>query len=136
MSAQKSLKAFIAGSSFPALAIPFFVLGMAMLLRPEQNFPPQFLLWIMPVIMGLWNIALVRLAPRLPGKGNAATYWLAGAVLGLLFTIAGVSTGAPGKLYNLHGDMAFTIMPVGIFAHAFVWGVMVYNVNRLLGVKP
>jgi len=134
--ASPSMLAFIAGSSFPALLIPFVVLGTAMLLRPEQNFPPQFLLWFMPVVMGFWNMLLVRLAPTLPGKGNAATHWLAGIALGLLFTIAGVSSGAPGKLYNLHGNMAFAIMPIGMFAHGFIWGMMVRWTNRKLGLFP
>ncbi|PHR54482.1 MAG: hypothetical protein COA47_15480 [Robiginitomaculum sp.] len=131
---SKPLLAFVAGSSFVALLIPFVVLGLAMLLRPEQNFPPQFLLWVMPVVMGLWNVALVRVAPKLPGQGNALTHWLAGMALGLLFTIIGVSTGAPGKLYNLQGNMAYLIMPIGIIAHGLIWGVMVRWINRFLGV--
>ena len=118
MSNSKSpMLAFIAGSSFPALLVPFIVLGIAMMVRPEQNFPPQFLLWFMPVIMGLWNMGVVKLTPRLPGKGSALTYWIAGVVIGLLFTIVGVSTGAPGKLYGLTGNKAPLIMPIGILAH-------------------
>ncbi len=135
MSPAQPMKAFIAGSSFPAVLIPFVVLGVAMMMRPEQAFPPQFLLWGLPVVMGLWNIALLRLMPRLPGKGSALTYWLSGAVLGLLFTTLGVSTGAPGRLYNLHGTMAFLIMPIGIAAHGMIWGVMVYWVNGKLGLR-
>ncbi len=131
---RKAVLAFVAGSSFVALLIPFIVLGIAMLLRSEQNFPPQFLLWVMPIVMGLWNVALVRLAPQLPGQGNALTHWLAGMMLGLVFTIVGVSTGAPGKLYNLQGNMAYLIMPIGVIAHGLIWGVMVRWINRFLGV--
>ncbi len=136
MSANKTLLAFIAGSSFPAIAIPFFVLGTALLLRPEQAFPPQILLWGLPLIMGLWNIALLRFAPALPGKGNTLTHWLAGITIGLAFTSLGVSSGAPGKLYNLHGHLAFVMMPIGMFAHGFIWGVIVHWVNRKLGLRP
>jgi len=134
MTNSKPLLAFIAGSSFPALLIPFIVLGTAMMLRPEQGFPPQFLLWVMPVLMGLWNMGLVKLSPKLPGKGSRLTYWLAGAAIGLLFTIVGVSTGAPGKLYGLTGDKAPLIMPIGIFAHGFIWGVMVRWTNGKLSL--
>ena len=134
MTQPKPLIAFIAGSSFPALLIPFIVLGTAMMLRPEQGFPPQFLLWFMPVIMGLWNMGVVKLSPKLPGKGSALTYWIAGAVIGLLFTIAGVSTGAPEKLYGLSGGKAPLIMPIGIIAHGFIWGVMVRWTNGKLGL--
>jgi hypothetical protein len=134
MTHSKPLIAFIAGSSFPALLIPFIVLGTAMMLRPEQGFPPQFLLWVMPVIMGLWSMGLVKWSAKLPGKGSALTYWLAGATIGLLFTIVGVSTGAPGKLYGLTGDKAPLIMPIGILAHGFIWGVMVRWTNGKLGL--
>lgn len=118
-SSKPPMLAFIAGSSFPALLTPFTVLGTAMMLRPKQNFPPQFLLWFMPVIMGLWNIGVVKFTPHLPGKGSALTYWIAGFSIGLLFTIAGVSTGAPGKLYGLTGNKAPLIMPIGILTHGF-----------------
>ncbi|HFB55489.1 MAG TPA: hypothetical protein ENJ46_06145 [Hellea balneolensis] len=134
MTTSRPLLAFIAGSSFPALLIPFIVLGVAMMLRPEQNFPPQFLLWVMPVVMGLWNMGVVKLTPKLPGKGNASTYWIAGIVIGLLFTIVGVSTGAPGRLYGLTGNKAPIIMPIGMLAHGFIWGVMVRWTNKKLGL--
>ena len=132
--APRPLLAFIAGSSFPALLVPFVVLGMAMLLRPEQGFPPQFLLWVMPVVMGLWNIGTVKYTPGLPGRGGFLSYFLAGGLLGLLFTIAGVATGAPGKLYGLTGHRAPLIMPIGILAHGLIWAVMVRWVNKLLGL--
>jgi hypothetical protein len=134
MNASRPLLAFIAGSSFPALLIPFIVLGTAMMLRPEQDFPPQFLLWVMPVIMGLWNMGVIKLTPKLPGKGSASTYWIAGIVIGLLFTIVGVSTGAPGRLYGLTGNKAPIIMPIGMLAHGFIWGVMVRWTNKKLGL--
>ena len=63
---------------------------------------------------------------------------------GLYYTLAGgaslaaipflASTGAPGKLYNLHEEMAFLIMPIGMFAHGLIWGVIVYRINRLMSV--
>jgi len=134
MTRNKPILAFIAGSSFPALLIPFIVLGTAMMLRPEQGFPPQFLLWFMPPIMGIWNILLLKNIARLPGKGGVLTYWLAGGTLGLLFTIVGVSTGAPGRLYGLTGNLAPLIMPIGIVAHGFIWGVMVRWTNKQMGL--
>ncbi len=105
-----------------------------MALRPDQGFPPQFLLWVMPVIMGFWNVALVKFSEKMPGRGTGLSYWLAGGVLGLLFTIAGVVTGAPGKLYGLTGGKAFLIIPIGILAHGFIWGVMVRWTNKVLGL--
>ena len=122
---------FIAGSSFPCLLLPFITLGTAMLLRPDQAIPPHTLLWGLPPIMGLWNIGLKKLSPGMTRKAHI----IAGIIIGLCFTIVGVSTGAPGKLYNLHGNLAFIMIPIGTASHAFIWGVIVYWVNGLLGVR-
>ena len=128
---EDPLLTFIAGSSFPCLFLPFLVLGTAMLLRPDQNVPPHTLLWGLPVIMGLWNIGLIKLTDR----ATRPKYFLAGALLGLGFTILGVSTGAPGELYGLHGNMAFIMIPIGTASHSVIWGVAVYWVNGRLGVR-
>ena len=121
---------FISGSSFPCLLVPFLVLGTAMLIRPEQNVPPHTLLWGLPVIMGVWNICLTRSV----SKPNRPKYFLAGAILGLCFTILGVSTGAPAQLYGLSGMSALIMIPIGTISHSFIWGVIVYWVNHKLGV--
>lgn len=122
---------FIAGSSFPCLLLPFLVLGTAMLLRPNQSVPPHALLWGLPVVMGLWNVGLVKLVDH----ATRAKYFLAGATLGLGFTVLGVSTGAPGELYGLHGKLAFLMIPIGTASHSLIWGVAVYWVNGRLGVR-
>lgn len=122
---------FIAGSSFPCLLLPFITLGTAMLLRPDEAIPPHTLLWGLPPIMGLWNIGLKKLSPAMTRKAHI----IAGIIIGLCFTCVGVSTGAPGKLYNLHGNMAFIMIPIGTASHCFIWGVIVYWVNGLLGVR-
>lgn len=81
--------------------------------------------------MGFWNIGLTRLV-SVPTR---AKYFAAGALIGLCFTILGVSTGAPGQLYGLHGNAAYIMIPIGMFSHSLVWGVAVYWVNGKLGVR-
>jgi len=122
---------FLAGSSFPCLAVPFLVLGTAMLIRPDQNVPPHALLWGLPPVMGLWNIGLQKISKTMSRKAH----FIAGAIIGLCFTILGVSTGAPSELYNLHGNMAYIMIPIGVVTHSFIWGVIVYWVNGVLGVN-
>ena len=39
VSTPKNTLAFLAGSSFPCLAVPFLVLGIAMLVHPDQKVP-------------------------------------------------------------------------------------------------
>ena len=126
---DRNIITFIAGSSFPALLLPFLTLGTAMLLRPEQSPPPHILLWALPVIMGLWNLGLSKLSTM-----SRKAHIIAGIIIGLCFTILGVSTGAPGRLYNLHGAMAFIMIPIGTASHTFIWGVIVYWVNGKLGL--
>jgi len=127
---DKTIITFIAGSSFPCLLLPFLTLGTAMLLRPDGSVAPQILLWGLPPLMGLWNIGLSRIAPSMSRKAHI----IAGVIIGLCFTIYGVSKGAPGELYNLHGEMALLMIPIGTASHAFIWGVIVYWVNKKLGL--
>lgn len=100
-----------------------------MMLRPD-GFPPQLLLWGLAPIMGLWNIGLSKISKTMSRKAHV----MAGVIIGLCFTIVGVSTGAPAKLYNLHGNMAFLMIPIGVASHSFIWGVIVYWVNGKLGL--
>ena len=126
---DRKIITFIAGSSFPCLLLPFLTLGTAMLLRPDQDIPPHTLLWALPVIMGLWNLGLSKLSNM-----SRKAHIIAGIIIGLCFTTLGVSTGAPGQLYNLHGKMAFIMIPIGTASHTFIWGVIVYWVNGKLGL--
>ena len=129
---SSKVMAFIAGSSFPCLAVPFLTLGTAMLIRPDQNVSPHVLLWGLPPIMGLWNIGLRHFSKTMSRKAHL----IAGAIIGLCFTCLGVTTGAPSELYNLHGNMALIMIPIGTLSHTLIWGVIVYWVNGLLGVRP
>jgi len=116
---DRKIITFIAGSSFPCLLLPF----------PEQAPPPHILLWALPVIMGVWNLGLSKFSNM-----SRKAHIIAGIIIGLCFTILGVSTGAPGRLYNLHGAMAFIMIPIGTASHTFIWGVIVYWVNGKLGL--
>ena len=82
---------FLAGSSFSCLAIPFLVLGTAMLIRPDQNVPPHSLLWGLPPVMGLWNIGLLHFSKTMSRKAHI----IAGLIIGICFITLGVTTGAP-----------------------------------------
>ena len=125
------MMAFLAGSSFPCLALPFLVLGIAMLIRPDQNVPPHSLLWGLPPVMGLWNIGLLHFSKTMSRKAHI----IAGVIIGLCFTTLGVSTGAPSELYGLEGNQAYMMIPIGVASHSFIWGVIVYWVNGKLGVR-
>lgn len=102
-----------------------------MLIRPDQDVPPHTLLWGLPPIMGLWNIGLTHFSKTMSRKAH----FIAGAIIGLCFTVLGVISGAPSELYNLHGYQAYIMIPIGVASHSFIWGVIVYWVNGLLGVR-
>ena len=72
-----------------------------------------------------------KLSPAMTRKAHI----IAGIIIGLCFTIVGVSTVAPGRLYNLHGNWAYIMIPIGTASHMLIWGVIVYWVNGLLGVR-
>lgn len=123
--------AFISGSSFPCLAVPFLVLGIAMFIHPDQKVPPQPLLWGLGPIMGLWNMGLLHFSKTMSRKDH----FIAGVIIGLCFTIFGVVTGAPAELYNLQGNLKYIMIPIGTLSHSLIWGVIVYWVNGVLGVR-
>ena len=130
VSTPKNTLAFLAGSSFPCLAVPFLVLGIAMLVHPDQKVPPHSLLWGLPPVMGLWNMGLQRFSNL-----SRKSHFIAGAIIGLCFTILGVATGAPSELYNLQGNQKYIMIPIGVVSHSLIWGVIVYWVNGVLGVR-
>jgi len=127
---NNSIMTFIAGSSFPAVLLPFLTLGTALLIHPEADFKQQLLYWGLPPIMGLWNIGLTKISKTMSRKAHL----MAGIIIGLCFTSVGVATGAPSELYNLHGKMAYLMIPIGVASHSFIWAVIVYWVNGKLGV--
>ena len=102
-----------------------------MLIRPDQNVPPHSLLWGLPPVMGLWNIGLLHFSKTMSRKAH----FIAGIIIGLCFTTLGVSTGAPSELYGLEGNQAYMMIPIGVISHSFIWGVIVYWVNGMLGVR-
>jgi len=127
---DNNIMTFLAGSSFPAVLLPFLTLGTALLLHPEADFKQQLLYWGLPPIMGLWNIGLTKISKTMSRKAHL----IAGIIIGLCFTGVGVTTGAPAELYNLHGKMAYIMIPIGVASHSFIWSVIVYWVNGKLGV--
>ena len=80
--------------------------------------------------MGLWNIGLTKISKTMSRKAHL----IAGIIIGLCFTGVGVTTGAPAELYNLHGKMAYIMIPIGVASHSFIWSVIVYWVIGKLGV--
>ena len=123
-----NIMTFIAGSSFPSVLVPFLTLGTAMLIHPDANFRPQLLYWGLPPIMGLWNIGLSKISKTMSRKAHL----IAGVIIGLCFTGVGVRSGAPAELYNLSGNQAYMMIPIGVASHSFIWGVIVYWVNGCL----
>ena len=101
-----------------------------MLIHPDADFQPQLLSWGLPPIMGLWNVGLSKISKTMSRKAHL----MAGVIIGLCFTIVGVSTGAPSELYNLHGNSAYMMIPIGVISHGFIWAVIVYWVNGKLGI--
>ena len=126
-----NIMTFIAGSSFPSVLLPFLTLGTALLIHPDADFQHQLLYWGLPPIMGLWNIGLSKISKTMSRKAHL----IAGIIIGLCFTGVGVHSGAPAELYNLHGNNAYIMIPIGVASHTFIWGVIVFWINGKLGVR-
>lgn len=132
--AGRAMAAFVAGSGYPVVFVPFTYLGVASLLRPESGFLYQAVVWFFPISMGLWNVLFVQNHERLAGLSLSARYWLAGIVLGIIFPVVGNATGVPAKLFGLEGPEGLAMIPIAMLGYGLIWRFPTRWMNRLMGL--
>ena len=132
--ADRTIAAFVAGSAYPVVFVPFTYLGVASLLRPESGFVYQAVVWFFPLSMGLWNVLFVANHERLAGLSLSSRYWLAGIVLGIIFPLVGNATGVPGKLFGLEWPRGLVMVPIAMLGYGLVWRFLTRWMNRLAGL--
>jgi hypothetical protein len=64
---MKQLKAFIAGSSFPVVLIPFLYLGISISMQPEAGFNFLNEALFIPTFFGVINILFIKFKNHIPG---------------------------------------------------------------------
>lgn len=128
----KYIKMFIAGIALPSTVLPFLLL-IASTLGKTQVLNILFLHFI-PIIWGVWNILHTEFFLKILPKNPTWGFLISGAVLGFLVAAIGVF-GLDLPQY-LGFPKAFMYLPLlgAPLVYALLWLVVVYPLNRVLGV--
>ena len=148
-SLRDHIKAFILGSCYPVMIVPFMKFSFAYKLNPidRLNFPTDVIrvLYIenvplvLPLYFGAWNVLYFMFRDRYLGpKGNTnLRYWVWGMIFGLgLATYGLVVHDLSRTLYHLTGFRRYMPLPVATLIYGLLWRYSVKNVNRLFGLEP
>jgi len=129
------IRAFVAGSSFPAVVIPFLYLGIATTLNPEAGCHYFYEVMSVSILFGILNIIFYALSEHIPGTG-VNKYWLFGAGHGLFFSSLGnFWLDIPERLFLLSWPVQYLTIPTAIIVYACIWRFLLRPVNRMVGIE-
>jgi hypothetical protein len=129
------LRAFVAGSSFPATIIPLLYMGIATTLTPEAGFHYFYEVLSICVLFGLLNVLFNSIKEALPFP-EVWKYWFFGWCHGLFFTMLGnFWLHVPEKLFHLSGMTQYLTIPVAIILYACIWRFLVRPMNYIVGIE-
>ncbi len=134
---NSSLKAFIIGSSFPAIIWPFLYLGIASYLNPESSFEYSLVPITLPFVFGFMNVLQLKFVPHYKNLSINARYWLIGLLYGLGLSLYGnFEAQIPVELFQLPDTpIQYIVIPVAMALYAFVWRFIIKNLNHLFSVE-
>ncbi len=128
------LRAFIAGSSFPAVIIPLLYMGIATTLTPEAGFHYFYEVVSILTLFGLLNILFIFIKNHIPAEWMNK-YWIFGWCHGLFFTILwNFWLYVPEKLFHLSGPSQYLTIPIAIMLYACIWRYLLRPVNIMMRV--
>lgn len=130
------IRAFIAGSSFPAIIWPFLYLGISFTFSPTADFPIGLIPLTIPILYGLVNILYFWIGKRCPIKDVNQRLLSTGALFGLGLSLYGnFVSNIPQELFKLTGAMQYITIPIAIIAYALIWRYIIKYINKLVGLK-
>lgn len=129
------LRAFVAGSSFPAVIIPLLYLGIAITLNPEAGFHYFYEVVSVMILFGLLNILFISIKEIIPFSGSNK-YWAFWAFHGMFFSFLwNFWLHIPEKLFLLTGWVQYLTIPVAMILYACIWRHAVREVNIMMGIE-
>jgi len=127
-------KAFIAGSSFLATAIPLLYMGIATKLSPEAGFDYFTEVFSIIILFGLLNILFISIRHLLP-FWSVWKYWAFGIFHGLFFSFLGnFWLNVPERLFHLSEWTQYLTIPVAMILYALIWRYGVRTMNILVWI--
>ncbi len=134
-SADGDVVAFVAGSAYPVVIVPFAYLGVAYHIHPEPELAYGLVPLFLPAVFGLANVAFVRWGRRLPGGSRGARLWVAGMIFGLGLTLYGTFVeDVPGRLFQWQGPWRYATLILAPLLYGLVWRYVIGGLNRRLGL--
>ena len=131
---SKSLRAFIAGSSFPATVIPLIYMGIATTITPEAGFHYFSEVLSICILFGILNIIFCNIKNLLLFT-QTWKYWFFGWCHGLFFTIIwNFWLQVPEKLFHLSWFTQYLTIPVAIILYACIWRYIVRHINVMMSL--
>ena len=126
------LKAFIAGSAFPVIVIPYVYIGLPLQYTPTAEINYFADVMIIPLLIGLLNVIFVHVRHILQIP-NRMKYWLFGGINGLAFSLIGtLLTNIPTDLFRLPEHLRFATIPIAICLYACMWRYIIRNINIMM----
>ncbi len=123
------LRDFIVGSSWPATLVSMLYIGRGYLGTDpaEHPIPFQYIVWALPVFFGVANVLSNLISPP-----SQLTMVITGIVFGVVLSNIGTRIGEmPTRVFKFPARLAFVPMLIAPILYAFVWGIVLYNMNRL-----
>ncbi len=131
---NQSLRAFLAGSSFPVIFWPFSLLAVGFLQTGNEPFPFQYVVWVFPILLGLANVVFWMIKDAIPLQAYTHKLWAFGIALGTLFPIMGGQFSVPHLLFGFPADKQWLIIPLGMLFYGCIWRYAVGFMNKALGL--
>ncbi len=126
------LRAFIAGSAYPALFLPITLLAISSYFNyPDFEWRP--VIWILPLLLGGGNIIFWQIIDKIPAKTYEGKLWIFGLTFGAIFPSIGILNKVPDHLFLF--TQPLWALPLGILFYAYIWRFIIGNLNRVLGLE-
>lgn len=127
------LRAYIAGIAFPATIIPIAQCLAFSAGNEELAALPQA--HLIPILWGIWNILYLTICSHILPQNVTLRYLITGGSLGIILSLYGVFWIDLPAMLGVPQEMLYyplLIVPIG---YAIVWRLVVYPLNRLVGLN-
>lgn len=132
---ERYIRAFVAGSSFPSIAIPLIYMWVATTITPDAGFHYFSEVLSIATLFGLLNMLFIRIREKLPFAWMKqylffwACHWLFFSFLWNFWL------NVPEKLFMLSWPIQYITIPGAMILYACIWRFIVSYMNKLVGLE-
>jgi len=134
MKIPKLVRAFIAGSAFPVVAIPFLLLTGMSVARDVHHLNWWSLVWMFPLVIGAANVLFWSIQDKIK-LSYTAKLWLFGVVLGVIMPTGGIANNVPHEVFGFPADQQFLIYPLAMLFYGLIWRYAIEFMNQVVEIS-